>query len=539
MGELEKLIDNLIRDVKDPKMKKDLISRLKAAQSKEQPLDDLTDGKLEEIEKLKKKLNKVAELNKSLVTVSKKRFRSTGNPLSGGGKNTEDSRLLNTGAGTGWKGFSEKPKVREAVPKGTEKKPAETFAVSNKQPYGGKAPLSRTISTGVKRDDPDTQGVKDRAAPIQNTSTGQTKPEEPKSKESKSKKFLNRLLGRGKKEKPLTSSTAPTPTSTETSRKQSGSIPKPDDKTSQTATASTSQIKEEEPKKKKKQESISDALKKLKREHEAGKKKREALFSGKKVEKPKGKKGKKTVSTGKFTNEYSRGAPKIDEVTDKEVDTSRFVNELANKPSVASGFNRRNRTRRSKKASLIKAMEEFLEKDALTNRWTETIRKKPTTNSMVDSQSFTRQQTGARYDQRNDNKRSAPNSKWDKLGDLGEIIRQDILDSKGKKTGKWAKNQHAGGSRSNPLAHGNKERQRRAASKKPVPLTGDPPKDLEKDASGYGDLGIANVYPLESYNEPSLIGEPVGEIESPNNISETYIVSRENKGKENEQDNKD
>lgn len=544
MGELEKLIDNLIRDVKDPKMKKDLISRLKAAQSKEQPLDDLTDGKLEEIEKLKKKLNKVAELNKSLVTVSKERFRSTGNPFSGRGKKTEDSRLLSTGAGTGWKGFSEKPKVREAVPKGTEKKPAETFAVSNKQPYGRKAPLSRTISTGVKRDDPDTQGVKDRAAPIQNTSTGQTKPKESKPKESKSKKILNRLLGRGKKEdKPLTSSTAPTPTSTETSRTQSGAIPKPDDKTSQTATASTSQIKEEEPKKKKKQESNADALKKLKREHEAGKKKREALFSGKKVEKPKEKKEKKRkkkVPIEQFVNELYRGAPKRKEFEEfqqkKEQENRSLIDDsirmATRKPSVIS------RMRGRKNASIIKAMEKFLEKDALTNRWTETIRKKPTHNAMVDSQSFTRQQTGARYDQDNANKRSAPNSKWDKLGDLGEIIRQEIMDSKGKKTGKWAKNQHAGGSRNNPLAHGNKERQRRAASKRPVPLTGDPPKDLEKDASGYGDLGIANVYPLESYNEPSLIGEPVGEIESPSNISETYIVSRENKGKENEQNNK-
>jgi hypothetical protein len=196
-------------------------------------------------------------------------------------------------------------------------------------------------------------------------------------------------------------------------------------------------------------------------------------------------------------------------------------------------------------------MEKFLEKDALTNRWTETIRKKPTHNAMVDSQSFTRQQTGARYDQDNANKRSAPNSKWDKLGDLGKLIYQEIMDNEGNPTGKYAKTQHAGGSRNNPLAHGNKERQRRAASKRPVPLTGNSPKDLalkkaldilyklEKDASGYGDLGIANVYPLESYNEPSLIGEPVGEIESPSNISETYIVSRENKGKENEQDNKD
>ena len=423
MGELEKLIDNLIRDVKDPKMKKDLINRLdKASQSKEQPLDDLTDGKLEEIEKLKKKLNKVEELNKSLVTVSKKRFRSTGNPFSGRGKKTEDSRLLSTGAGTGWRGFTEKPKVRETLPQGTEKKPAETFAVSNKQPYGGKAPLSRTISTGVKRDDPDTQGVKDSAAPIQNTSTGQTKPEESKSKESKAKKFLNRLLGRGKKEKPLTSSTAPTPTSTETSRAQSSARPKPDDTTSQTATASTSQIREEPKKKKKekKQESNEDALKRLKREHEAGKKKREALFSGKKVEKPKekkGKKGKKKVSIEQFVDDLYRGAPKRKEFEEskqqkKLIDDS--IRMATRKPSVIS------RMRGRKNASLIKAMEEF----------------------------------------------------------------------------------------------------------------------LEKDASGYGDLGIANVYPLESYNEPSLIGEPVGEIVSPSNISETYIVSRENKGKENEQNNK-
>mgnify|MGYP003644550182 CR=1 FL=1 len=551
MGELEKLIDNLIRDVKNPKMKKDLIRRLKAAQSKEQPLEDLTDGKLEEIEKLKKKLDKVAKLNKSLVKISKERRwnRSTGSPLSGGSSGSEDPRLLNTGAGTGWKGFTEKPKVREAVPKGTEKKPAETFAVSNKQPYGGKAPLSRTVSTGVKTDEPTTGGVKDSAAPITNTSSKQNKKEN--KKESKSRKFLNRLLGREeKKDKPLTSSTSPTPTSTETSRTQSGAIPKPDDNTSQTATASTSQIKEEKPKKKKKEVSIGDALKKLKREHEASKKKREALTSGKKVEKPKGKKGKKTVSTEEFTSDFSRGSPKMDEVSDREVDTSKFVNELANKPSVQSGFNRRNRRR--KKKSLIKAMEEFLEKDALTNRWTETIMGKPSHNAMVDSQRFTRQQTGARYDQRNDNKRSAPNSKWDKLGDVGEIKYQEIMDNEGNPTGKYAKNHHGGGQRKNPLAHGNKERQRNAASKIPVPTAGSAPKDLklkkaldmlyrlEKDGSGYGDLNVANVYPMESYNEPSLIGKPVGEIQSPSNISETYIVSRESKGKENdhEQDNK-
>jgi hypothetical protein len=348
----------------------------------------------------------------------------------------------------------------------------------------------------------------------------------------------------------LTSSTSPTPTSTETSRTQSGAIPKPDDNTSQTATASTSQIKEEKPKKKKKEVSIGDALKKLKRDHEAGKKKREALSSGKKVEKPKGKKGKKTVSTEEFTSDFSRGSPKMDEVSDREVDTSKFVNELANKPSVQSGFNRRNRRR--KKKSLIKAMEEFLEKDALTNRWTETIMGKPSHNAMVDSQRFTRQQTGARYDQRNDNKRSAPNSKWDKLGDVGEIKYQEIMDNEGNPTGKYAKNHHGGGQRKNPLAHGNKERQRNAASKRPVPLTGSAPKDLklkkaldmlyrlEKDGSGYGDLNVANVYPMESYNEPSLIGKPVGEIQSPSNISETYIVSRESKDKENdnEQDNK-
>jgi|14BtaG_2_1085337.scaffolds.fasta_scaffold00680_10 hypothetical protein len=433
MGELEKLIDNLIRDVKNPKMRKDLISRLKAAQSKEQPLEDLTDGKLEEIEKLKKKLNKVAKLNKSLVKISKERRwnRSTGSPLSGGAKNEEDSRLLSTGAGTGWKGFTEKPKVRAALPKGTEKKPAETFAVSNKQPYGGKSPLSRTVSTGVKTDEPTTGGVKDSAAPITNTSSKQNKKEN--KKESKSRKFLNRLLGRGEKEKPLTNSKAPTPTSTETSRTQSGAIPKPDDKTSQTATASTSQIKEEPKKKKKekKQESNADALERLKREHEASKKKREALSSGKKVEKPKGKKGKKgkkTVSTSDFTSEFSRGAPRQDEVDRKreqqiERGREQMVSTGNFSESYASGVNRRN-TRRKKK-SLIKAMEEFLYK-------------------------------------------------------------------------------------------------------------------LEKDASGYGDLGVANVYPMESYNEPSLIGKPVGEIQSPSNISETYIVSRESKGKENdnEQDNK-
>ena len=78
MGELEKYIDSLIKQVKDPKKKKDLISRLKASQSKEQPLDKLTGGKLEEIEKLKKKLDKVSELNKSLVKVTKRQGEGIG-----------------------------------------------------------------------------------------------------------------------------------------------------------------------------------------------------------------------------------------------------------------------------------------------------------------------------------------------------------------------------------------------------------------------------------------------------------------------------
>ena len=76
MGELEKYIDSLIRQVKDPKKKKDLISRLKASMTEPKPLKEFTD--LEEVKKLKKELDKVSELNKSLVKVTKRQGEGIG-----------------------------------------------------------------------------------------------------------------------------------------------------------------------------------------------------------------------------------------------------------------------------------------------------------------------------------------------------------------------------------------------------------------------------------------------------------------------------
>ena len=102
----------------------------------------------------------------------------------------------------------------------------------------------------------------------------------------------------------------------------------------------------------------------------------------------------------------------------------------------------------SKKTETIKLMDEL--KDALTNRWIETIPKEgKNTNNMSNSQRFGRQSTGARFNQDTGNKRSG--NKWDKLGDLGEFKDSKILSNEGEETGKIS-NQHGGGSKQNALS---------------------------------------------------------------------------------------
>jgi len=512
MGELEKYIDNLIRQVKDPKKKKDLISRLKASQSKEQPLEQLTDGKLEEIEKLKKKLKTVSKLNKSLATVIKRegekigatdskqrRSSRVGNPMSGRSQHIrqDDSRLRTTGAGTGWRGFTEKPEVKPTLPIGHEKKRATTFATHRKQPYGEKAPLSKLVPTNVKTDDPTPLGQgteyrdntkspvnlpggkdprgKDSASPTHGTPAKQgkitTAKQDKKSKRRKAKDFLNRLIGRGKKDKKLAQGQGPRPGSSTASNQSSRQASQQNyqqsttqDKTSQSATADMGQKQEQgkkqdkkqtadftaddkgnvwdnkkESKTKKEEKKDEDPLTKLMREHKEAKKKREEIFEGKKNETPKeepkkekkGKKGKGKKSTRKkdiedfLGSRYSGSDGSFVEsgktTTGKksQIPQIRSAFNIMNTPTHASKINRKNLRRGKKKSAIIKAMADF----------------------------------------------------------------------------------------------------------------------LEKDASGYGDLGVANVYPMDSYNEPSLIGKPVGEIKTPINDSETYILNGQNKGKENEQNN--
>ena len=99
---------------------------------------------------------------------------------------------------------------------------------------------------------------------------------------------------------------------------------------------------------------------------------------------------------------------------------------------------------------------------------------------MEDSQSYSRQSTGARYEQDPRGKRSASSIRWSKLGDLGEINYKKILNDKGEETEKYVKNTNAGGSKSNALAHGNKKRQQNAVTKKPTPPTGEAPTGVGK-----------------------------------------------------------
>lgn len=466
MGELETYIDSLIKRVKDPEKRKDLISRLKAAQSKEQPLDKLTDGKLEEIEKLKKKLNKVNKLNKSLVKITKRKYqRSTGvgGPFSNIGRETkpqEDPRLRTTGAGTGWRGFTEKPEVKQTLPRGHEKKPATTFAVHRRQEHGAKAPLSKLVPTGVKTDDPtatsqgggstspinlptkDPRG-KDSASPTHGTPAKQgkitTATADKKSKRQRGKDFLKRLVGRGKKDEKLAQGQTPRPTSSTVSNQSKRQASQQNyqqsttqDKTSQTATAEAG-IPVNPPKKEKKetkQESDKDALKRLAREHEEAKKKREEIFEGK---------GKKETPKKETKDKPKKEKPKGKKSQKKKI--TEFLDIMGKKEGKKEG---------KRKVSQRKEIDDMLKR----------MMDKPTQASI-----------------------------WRKRGRKNAAIIKAMADF------------------------------------------------LEKDASGYGDLGVANVYPMDSYDEPSLIGKPVGEIKTPINDSETYILNGQNKDKGNEQDN--
>jgi len=497
MGELEKYIDNLIRQVKDPKKKKDLISRLKASMTKPKPLEEFTD--LEEVKKLKKNLKKVSKLNKSLIDVTKKQQRSTGvgNPMSGRSRYTrqEDPRLRTTGAGTGWRGFTEKPEVKQTLPIGYEKKPATTFAAHRRQEHGGKAPLSKLVPTNVKTDDPtplgqgtkhrdnskspvnlpggdDTRG-KDSASATHGTPAKQgkitTATADKKSKRQRAKDFLKRLVGRGKKDKKLAQGQGPRPGSSTASNQSARQASQQNyqqsttqDKTSQSATADMGQKQEQgkkqtadftaddkgnvrnnkkESKAKKEEKKDEDPLTKLMREHQEAKKKREEIFEGK---------GKKTEAPKEEPKKEKKGKGKSKKGKGKKGISKKDIEDFLGRYSGSDGsFVESGKTTTGKKT----------QKKEISNMLNEMMNKK----TMA--------------------------SKWRKRGNKNAAIIKAMADF------------------------------------------------LEKDASGYGDLGVANVYPMDSYNEPSLIGKPVGKIETPINDSETYILNGQNKGKENEQDN--
>ena len=176
---------------------------------------------------------------------------------------------------------------------------------------------------------------------------------------------------------------------------------------------------------------------------------------------------KKEEWDGKFSSSTTR-----DDVKDDENDDDKAVSEEESLEELTDG--------ELVEIEKLKSWETWLEKDALTNAWIETIPKKPRNNSMIDSQSYSRQSTGTRYEQDPTGKRSASSSKWSKLGDLGEIKYDRILNNEGEKTDKHVKNHNAGGSKRNALAHGNKKRQQNAATKKPTPPTGKAPTGVGK-----------------------------------------------------------
>ena len=127
----------------------------------------------------------------------------------------------------------------------------------------------------------------------------------------------------------------------------------------------------------------------------------------------------------------------------------------------------------------LKSWESWLEKDALTNAWIETITKKPKNNAMEDSQNYSRQSTGARYNYDNRSKRSNK-PKYSKLGDVGDVKGDTILTNEGEETGKFSKNHNVGGSKSNALADSSKKRQQVAVGSVPTPRTGKSPTGVGK-----------------------------------------------------------
>ena len=104
-----------------------------------------------------------------------------------------------------------------------------------------------------------------------------------------------------------------------------------------------------------------------------------------------------------------------------------------------------------------------LEKDALTNRWIETIPKtRQPQNDLDNSQKFGRQAMGARMTRkprtRGISSRTA--NRYERLRDLSEIKYEKILDDKGQETsGSVTSTNYGGGTKNNPLADSNRKRQ--------------------------------------------------------------------------------
>ena len=218
----------------------------------EQPLSKLTNGKLREIEKvpteLEKALTSLIKLNKTLSYVSKRqqgeeigtgerinrRFRSTGNPMLGRGGSNEDPRLRTVGSGNTT--FNNTAGgIRTSLPANYKnpKQNANNTIMFGRQGYNAAPAGNKTLDNESEvRDNPNAtgeSGVKSKKVvqgktggqPTDKLNVGQfTKPTNVGAggvtpKQGRARKFLNRLMRKKEKQpKKLTQGTSAVPNTT-------------------------------------------------------------------------------------------------------------------------------------------------------------------------------------------------------------------------------------------------------------------------------------------------------------------------------------
>lgn len=485
------------------------------AQSKEQPLEQLTDGKLEEIEKLKKNLKKVSKLNKSLATVIKRegetigasdykqtRLTSGKNPFSGNVNNRNTGGLSTTGVGNAALGHS--PRKQISVPKGDPRiatlnrqgknvtEPKTSLATHAKQPYE-QAPKYQRVPVKESTDNPSATGIqhkntedektdergKESGSSVHNLKESDKKGEKKEDKDITTgddvkNTFFRKLLGRKGKKYHAAGRTAinrnPADNNKETFQdaKEENYQQHPREGTREGYTGS--------------QDALGQRQRPVGQRHETKETDEERVtHPPKKEDKP---------SEQKVEQE-EKDDPVKDKLSEIQSNYDKELKRIQRKYKLTPNFKiRKPRTTKPK-----------------TNAKPQS---KPQSNSQSKPQSNSQSKP-----QSNDLQQLKDKLIQDKLAKLkqsgkGKIdlekLKRDLLRRGLKGSSKWYK--------SKP--------KKKSLIKAMI-------KFFEKDASGYGDLGVANVYPHTTYNDKTYVGKPVKRSKRRIKDSETYILSRQNK----------